>query len=169
LLAAVRDLPGVQVRSLYNLYPDFDINVDAERDALLAADLIVWQCPFYWYGLPSLLHLWIEKVLAHGWAYGAGGTAVRGKLVLWVATTGAPEEAYAPGEMHGHSFETFVPAVSQTARFCGMRWLDPPIIVHGAHRMGSAALQAAGAAYRQRLQLLIDAGVPATDGERLDA
>ena len=53
--------------------------------------------------MPALLHLWIEKVLAHGWAYGAGGDAVRGKTTLWVATTGAPVSAYAPGEMHGHS------------------------------------------------------------------
>ena len=170
LLAAVRDLPGLQVRSLYNLYPDFDINVEAEREALAAADLIVWQSPFYWYGLPSLLHLWIEKVLAHGWAYGAGGTRVRGKSVLWVATTGAPAEAYAPGQVHGHRFETFVPAVSQTAIFCGMRFLDPPVVLHGAHRISDAELRAAAAAYRRRLEALMEIGASANaDRERLHA
>jgi glutathione-regulated potassium-efflux system ancillary protein KefF len=158
LLAAVRDLPGVRVRSLYHLYPDFSVDVEAEREALRASDLIVWQSPFYWYGLPSLLHLWIEKVLAHGWAYGAGGTAVRGKTVLWATTTGAPEGAYAPGQIHGHPFEAFVPAVSQTARFCGMRWVDPPVVVHGAHRIGDAELQAAATDYRQRLQRLVALG-----------
>ena len=74
LLARVRDLPGLEVRSLYDLYPDFDVDVDAEREALVRADVVVWQCPFYWYGMPALLHQWIEKVLGHGWAYGAGGT-----------------------------------------------------------------------------------------------
>ena len=169
LLAAVRDLPGVHVRSLYNLYPDFDIDVEAERAALLRSELIVWQCPFFWYGLPPLLHLWIEKVLAHGWAYGAGGTAVRGKSVLWATTTGAPVSAYAPGQMHGHRFEEFIPAISQTARFCGMRWIDPPVVIHGAHRISDAELHAAAGDYRQRLQLLTEGGVTASDGERLDA
>ena len=172
LLAAVRDLPGLQVRTLYSLYPDFSIDVEAERSALLNADVTVWQTPFYWYGLPALLHLWIEKVLAHGWAYGAGGTAVRGKTVWWVTTTGAPESAYAPGQMHGHPFDAFVPAVSQTARFCGMRWIDPPFVVHGAHRIGDQDLHAAAAAYRRRLTLLAqdaNANAEATEEAAADA
>ena len=160
LLDGVRDMPGLEVRSLYDLYPDFGINVDAEREALVRADLVVWQGPFYWYGMPSLLHLWIEKVLGHGWAYGAGGTAVRGKTAFWATTTGAPEAAYAAGQIHGHTFETFVPAISQTAVFCGMRWGGPPLVVHGAHRVGDDELRAAAGRYRQRL----DALVSGTDG-----
>jgi glutathione-regulated potassium-efflux system ancillary protein KefF len=156
LLAGVRDLPNVETRPLYDLYPDFAIDVDAERAALLRADIVVWQAPFYWYGLPALLHLWVEKVLAHGWAYGAGGTAVRGKTALWVATTGAPEAAYRPGQMHGHPFEAFVPAVSQTARFCGMRWSGPPLVLHGAHRVSEAELAEAAVRYRARLEALSD-------------
>ena len=153
LLDGVRDLPGVEVRSLYAMYPDFDIDVDAEQQALTRSDVLVWQSPFYWYGIPSLLHLWIEKVLAHGWAYGAGGNAVRGKTTLWVTTTGAPASAYAPGQMHGHPFETFVPAVSQTARFCGMHW-SSPIVVHGAHRISESDLRRSAADYRTRLEAL---------------
>jgi glutathione-regulated potassium-efflux system ancillary protein KefF len=156
LLAAVRDMADVETRVLYDLYPDFGIDVEAEREALLRADIVVWQGPFYWYGLPALLHLWIEKVLAHGWAYGAGGTAVRGKTALWVATTGAPESEYLPGRMHGHPFETFVPAISQTARFCGMRWAGPPIVLHAAHRVSPAELAEAAIRYRARLEALAD-------------
>src|SRR5215471_9727724 len=74
LLDAVRDLPRLSVRSLYALYPDFAIDVEAEQAALAEADVVVWQAPLFWYSVPALLHLWIEKVLAHGWAYG-GGTA----------------------------------------------------------------------------------------------
>lgn len=153
LLAAVSDLPGVSVRSLYDLYPDFAIDVERERQALSVADVLVWQCPFYWYGMPSLLHLWIEKVLGNGWAYGPGGTAVQGKSALWVTTTGAPAEGYRPGGMHGHPFEVFVPAIAQTAVFCGMRWL-PPLVVHGAHRISSASLAEASHRYRRALERL---------------
>jgi glutathione-regulated potassium-efflux system ancillary protein KefF len=154
LLASVKDMPGLEVRSLYDLYPDFSIDVEAEREALLRSDIIVWQTPFYWYGLPALMHLWIEKVLAHGWAYGQGGTAVRGKTALWATTTGAPLAAYEPGQIHGHPFDTYVPAISQTARFCGMRWAGPPVTVHGAHRVSDDDLVEAGERYRARLDAL---------------
>jgi glutathione-regulated potassium-efflux system ancillary protein KefF len=153
LLESVRDLPDVDVRMLYELYPDFAIDVEAEQKALLQADIIVWQCPLYWYGLPPLLHLWIEKVLSHGWAYGSGGDSVRGKTSLWVTTTGAPVSAYRPGEMHGHPFEAFVYPVSQTARFCGMRW-EPPLVIHGSHRISDTELRDAGGHYRHILQTL---------------
>jgi glutathione-regulated potassium-efflux system ancillary protein KefF len=154
LLAGVSDMAGVAVRSLYDLYPDFSIDVDAERQALSAADVLVWQCPFYWYGMPSLMHLWIEKVLGNGWAYGPGGTAVRGKTALWVTTTGAPIEGYRPDAMHGHPFEAFVPAISQTAVFCGMKWQAPPLVVHGAHRISNDELEAAVGRYRRLLERL---------------
>jgi glutathione-regulated potassium-efflux system ancillary protein KefF len=154
LLEGVRDLPGVEVRSLYDLYPDFDIDVQAEQAALLKAELIIWQCPFYWYGVPALVNLWFEKVLAHGWAYGDGADALRGKTVLWVATTGGSPSSYSSTGAHGHQFETFVPAISQIARFCGMRWAEPPQVVHTAHRLTPAELREAVADYRRRIERL---------------
>ena len=56
--------------------------------------------------------------------------------------------------MHGHPFEAFVPAISQTARFCGMRWVEPPIVVHGAHRVSDEELRDAAEHYRRRLDAL---------------
>jgi len=153
LLRAVEDLPGLSIRSLYDLYPDFAIDVDAEKAALLAADVIVWQSPFYWYGVPSLLHHWFEKVLEHGWAYGNGGDALSRKRVLWVTTTGSPPSGYRSGGMHGHRFDVFIPPIEQTARFCGMSW-EEPIIVHGAHLVEPAELARWGRAYRARLEAL---------------
>jgi glutathione-regulated potassium-efflux system ancillary protein KefF len=160
LLAGVSDLPGTTVRSLYALYPDFSIDVEAERAALAQADVLVWQCPLYWYGMPSLLTLWIEKVLGNGWAYGPGGTAVRGKKVLWVTTTGAAAQDYQAGRMHGHTFDAFVPAVSQTALFCGMKWIGPPLVVHGAHRISEVELGEAAARYRRLLERLALTAAP---------
>src|SRR5687768_2477921 len=108
LLKEVRDLTGVEVRSLYDLYPDFGIDVEAEQAALLRADIVVWQHPLYWYSVPGLLKLWFDKVLARGWAYGEGGTALHGKRCLWVTTTGGDTEAFESSGIHAHSFEAFV-------------------------------------------------------------
>lgn len=150
LLDAVRDLPGLTVHSLYDRYPDFSIDVAAEQRALAASRLLVWQHPIYWYTAPALLKLWFERVLAHGWAYGEGGTALAGKDCLWVATTGGPPEWYTSAGPHAHPFEAFAPVLRQTARYCGMNWLDH-IVVQGANRIPEDALAAAARAYRTRL------------------
>ncbi len=149
LLGAVADLPRLAVRSLYDLYPDFAIDAAAEQAALSASRLVIWQHPVYWYGVPALLKLWFETVLTAGWAY-EGGRALADKDCLWVCTTGAPFEAYAADHEHGHPFAAFEPAVRQTARYCGMHWLDP-LVVHGAGRSAQADLAAAARAYRTRL------------------
>jgi glutathione-regulated potassium-efflux system ancillary protein KefF len=78
----------VEIRSLYHLYPDFNIDIAAEQEALSRAELVVWQHPMQWYSVPPLLKLWIDKVLAHGWAYGHGARALQGKSLLWAVTTG---------------------------------------------------------------------------------
>ncbi len=155
LLDAVRDLRGVKVHSLYDRYPDFSIDVGAEQAMLETARLVVWQHPLYWYSVPALLKLWFESVLVRGWAYGADGSALAGKDCMWVATTGALEDAYSPSGKHAHPFSSFVPAVEQTARFCSMNWLEP-LIVHGAHVIDATALDIVAAAYRGRLQRYLE-------------
>jgi glutathione-regulated potassium-efflux system ancillary protein KefF len=149
----------VTVRSLYERYPDFSIDVAAEQRTLSEASLIVWQHPVYWYGTPPLLSLWFEKVLARGWAYGKGGDALRGKACLWVPTTGGDTDAYREGGMHGHTFDKFVPPIEQTARFCGMRWL-PPLIMHGSHHVSDDELRKRGFEYQDRVQHFLALSTP---------
>lgn len=57
MLEQARTLEGVEIRSLYQLYPDFNIDIAAEQEALSRADLIVWQHPMQWYSIPPLLKL----------------------------------------------------------------------------------------------------------------
>jgi len=150
LADALRGTTGVELRALYDLYPDFDIDVDAEQQALARAGLVVWMHPVFWYNVPALLKLWFEKVLAYGWAYGEAGTALDGKHCLWVPTTGGDEEAYTPTGMHGHPFASFAPAIEQTARFCHMHW-ETPHVLHGASAIDDAAMAAHVAALVARL------------------
>ncbi len=162
LLRATEDLAGVEQRSLYDLYPDFSIDVPSEQAALLRASTVVWQHPIYWYTAPALLKLWFEKVLLVGWAYGPEGTALHGKKCLWVPTTGADERGYSVQGEHTFPFEAFMPVVQQTARFCGMTWLEP-LVLHGAHRISQEELRAFAARYRARLESLV------SDEEATDA
>ena len=152
LAEAVRALPDLDLRSLYDLYPDFDIDVAAEQHALSKARLVVWMHPVYWYSVPALLKLWFDKVLAFGWAYGEGGAALHGKHCLWVPTAGGDAETYTPSGMHAHPFSSFTPVIEQTARFCGMHW-EHPHVVHGADRLDEARLSQQVATLVQRLRL----------------
>lgn len=153
LIEAVSGLEGVEVRSLYDSYPDFAIDVEAEQQALAACELLVLQHPLYWYTVPALMKLWFEKVLERGWAFGPGGTALEGKTCLWAPTTGGDERAYSPEGMHEKPFDAFVPVVEQTARLCRMRFVEP-FVVHGSHRLSHDALIARAEAYRDRVREL---------------
>ena len=138
------------VRDLYALYPDYLIDVAAEQEALAAAKLIVWQQPIRWYGMPPLLKLWLDDVLTFGWAYGPEGTALRGKDLWLVASTGGPEDSYRPDSYNRYFFDAFMPPYEQTAALCGMRFL-PPLVLHGAHKASAAELDVHAGAYVQRL------------------
>jgi glutathione-regulated potassium-efflux system ancillary protein KefF len=150
LVAAIRDHPDVSIRSLYEMYPDFDIDGDAERAAAERADLIVWLHPFYWYSVPALMKHWFDHVLVKGWAHGDGGVALAGKDCLWATTTGGDADAFSPEGRHRHPFASFVAPIETTARYCGMNWLEP-FHVHAAHLCGELALREAGASLRARL------------------
>lgn len=135
-LAAMED---VEVRDLYRRYPDYDIDVVDEQRALARAATIVLQFPLSWFGMPPLLKLWFDEVLERAWAYGPGGTALRGKTCVAVVSTRGKAEAYAPGGTHGHPVEAFLLPVERAATLCGMTW-RPPITVFDAWRLDAAAV-----------------------------
>lgn len=150
LLNAVADLEGVTVHDLYEVYPDFEIDVRRDQALCAGHDLIVFQHPLYWYSVPALLKEWMDLVLEFGWAYGPGGDALAGKEALSVITTGGRVESYCAEGGNHFSLRQFLIPIEQTARLCGMRYL-PPLVVHGTHRIGALEIEAAASEYRQAL------------------
>lgn len=165
LLAHVPRDEGITVHDLYERYPDFDVDVEAEQRRLDGHDVIVWQHPLFWYSAPPLVKQWIDLVLAFGWAYGPGGTALHGKTVLHALTTGGAAAAYQTTGMHGWTLAEFLRPLQRTATLCGMRWL-PPFAVHGTHRLSEADLDTAGRRYGRLLTGLADGSL---DHDRLSA
>lgn len=151
LLDAAQGIAGVQVRDLYASYPDYDIDVAAEQDLAGVADLIVLLHPIQWYSMPALLKLWLDEVLTYGWAYGEGGTALRGKDLWLAATTGGPESSYHPQSYNRYFFDAFLPPYEQTAALCGMRFL-PPLMLYGAHRASEQSVAEHVAVFSERLR-----------------
>jgi glutathione-regulated potassium-efflux system ancillary protein KefF len=143
--------PGrVAVHDLYARYPDYFIDVAAEQAALHEARLVVWLHPVHWYSMPALMKLWLDEVFAFGWAYGPGGTALHGKDLWLVSSTGGPAQSYRPDGHNRYFFDAFLHAYEQTAALVAMRWL-PPLVLHGAHRADEATLAAHAELFMQRL------------------
>jgi len=156
LIAAARGVPGVDVNDLYASYPDYLVDVAAEQARVAAASLLVLMHPIQWYSMPALQKLWLDEVLTWGWAYGgdaggAAGTALRGKDLWLVATTGGPEDSYHPQSYNRYFFDAFLPPYEQTAALCSMRFL-PPLVLHGARSSAEHEVAAHVDVFRERLQ-----------------
>ncbi len=125
LARATASVEGVTLVDLYADYPDFDIDVDREQDRLRAHDVICFMHPLYWYSTPAILKEWQDLVLEHGFAYGAEGTALRGKIFLNALTAGGPEAAYRSEGFHHYTIRELLQPFEQTALICGMTYLPP--------------------------------------------
>jgi glutathione-regulated potassium-efflux system ancillary protein KefG len=134
LVGAVRDLPGVTLHDLYEAYPTLAIDVAREQELLREHDVIVFQHPFYWYSTPAILKEWQDLVLEHGWAYGPGGHALRGKITLNAISTGGPAVAYRADGYNRFTVRQLLAPWEQTANLCEMRFLAP-FVVHAALRV----------------------------------
>ena len=151
LLSAVSDLDNVTIKQLYELYPDFQIDVEKEQQALLEHDLIIFQHPLYWYSSPAILKEWQDCVLEHGFAYGEAGTALAGKHFLSVITAGSEKTSYDPIGRNQFTMEQMLAPFEQTAGLCNMVW-QPPRILYGGFHVDKETLDEHCRNYREHLQ-----------------
>ncbi len=145
-----RQLSHVTVHDLYELYPEFDVDPRAEQELLEQYPIIVLQHPLYWYSTPALVKQWLDIVLEHGWAYGTGGDALRGKRLLSAVTAGGDQDAYQAGGFHDITLDELLAPLRQTARLCGMEYLKPHV-GFGTFAMNEKDVAQSAADYMQRL------------------
>lgn len=151
LTAGIVGLPGVDVRALYELYPEGRIDLAAERAALERAAHIVLQYPLYWYSTPGLLKQWLDELMTRGWAYGTGKPGVlAGKTLRVAISTGGAADAYQPDGFHGWPIEQVLIPMQALARRLGLTWLAPHVI-HGSWDITDNELAERAAAYRSLL------------------
>lgn len=117
-----KKLPEAEFDYLDKLYPDFKIDVEAEQEKLVKADIIVLQFPLFWYSMPSIVHRWIEETFVRGFSHGSTGDKLLGKKVIASFTTGAPEESYQKDGRIGYELETLLAPLKATCNLCGMKF-----------------------------------------------
>ncbi|WP_395737175.1 NAD(P)H-dependent oxidoreductase [Prosthecobacter sp.] len=160
LAAAAREVEGVTFRDLYELYPDFLIDVEEEQRLLKEHDIIVLQHPFYWYSAPSLVKEYLDLVLTYGWAYGEGGTALQGKTLIHAISAGGSEEFYCSQGRNRFTIRQLLAPFDQTAFLCGMRYIAPHVI-HGANQLADhESIMPHAQRYARLLRALRDETLP---------
>ncbi len=153
LVQRIKQMEGVTFHDLYERYPDFNIDVVAEKNLLEQHDILVWHYPFYWYSCPPLMKQWMDVVLEFGWAYGPEGNALKDKTCLNVITAGGSRELYCSKGNNHYSVNDFLRPFEQTARICGMEYL-PPFMVMGTHQISPGEIGRHADQYKQLIRLL---------------
>lgn len=154
LTDAVSDVDGVTVHDLAAARSrsiDGRFDIAAEQRLLIEHDTVVLQFPWYWYSVPGVLKDWMDQVLLHGFAYGTGGDALRGKTLQVVTSTGGPGSSYQAGGHNRFTMTELMRPIEATAHLCGMV-LAEPLVVHGARLVTDDELATYADRYRTLLQ-----------------
>jgi NAD(P)H dehydrogenase (quinone) len=133
----------------------FAPEIEAEIARMEAADLMVWQFPLWWFGLPAILKGWVDRVFAMGRTYGGGHIyetgRFRGRRALLSLTTGGPAAAYERGGFNGDLEAILRPIQRGMLAFEGFSVLAPQV-VYGPARADDVQRRASLDAWARRLQ-----------------
>lgn len=143
--------------------PDLQI----EMDKLAWCDMLVFQFPIWWLGLPAILKGWVDRVFAAGRAYGGGRWFERGffagKRAMCAVSVGGLEDVYSVDGVYAPIEEILFPINRGIFAFTGFSVIEP-FVVFGPGRISAAARETCLRAYVDRLLTLDTA--PILVGER---
>ncbi len=154
--AVAQDIDGLSAVDLYAEYPRHNIDIDAEQARLLEHDIILFQCPLFWYSTPSLIKEWQDLVLEHGFAYGSGGDKLSGKTMMFALTAAGPEDAYTPSGYQHYPLRTFLTPLERTAGLCKMRFAAPYVLYGSLRAAADGQLQEHADEYGRLLRAMRD-------------
>lgn len=151
-----RDYLKLQIEQMYaSEMNGFAPAIESELSKLEWCDVMIWQFPLWWFGLPAVLKGWVDRVLVMGRTYGGGrlydAGVFRGKRALLSLTTGGPEEAYRKEAFNGDIAAILRPIHRGMLQFVGFDVLAPQIVYGPAHLTDEQRKQEL-AAYAVRLQ-----------------
>ena len=115
----------------------FASDISGELEKIDWCDLMIWQFPLWWFGLPAMLKGWVDRVFAMGRVYGDGHVYTNGvfcgKKAMLSLTTGGPETAYVQHGFNGEIHAILRPIHRGMLHFVGFSVLAPHIVYGPAH------------------------------------
>ncbi|MBO1437958.1 NAD(P)H-dependent oxidoreductase [Meiothermus sp. CFH 77666] len=130
--------------------------IQPEIDKVRRADLLLFQFPDWWYGMPAIMKGWIDRVFAFGFAYDDEHSfengLLRGKKAMLSLTVGAREDYYRQAPQRD-LMRVLEPIHYGILAYCGLEVL-PPFIAYGPGEMSEAERKATLEAFREHLHKL---------------
>ena len=144
-----------QVEEMYATEVDgFAPDIKAEMEKLEWCDVLIFQFPLWWFGLPAILKGWVDRVFAAGRIYGGGKWydkgVFQGKKAMLSLTTGGRATMYSETGLNGNIHDILFPINHGIFRFVGFDVL-PPFIVWSPNHTDDEHRQAYLEEYKQRL------------------
>lgn len=124
-------------------------DIALEQQKLLWADTVILQFPMWWFSMPAILKGWVERVYAHGFAYGVGEHSdqrwgdrygegsLAGKRAMLIVTTGGWESHYSARGINGPIDDILFPIQHGVLYYPGFEVL-PPFVVYRTSRVDEA-------------------------------
>lgn len=89
-----------------------------EMKLLAEADVLIFNFPLWWFGMPAILKGWVDRVLAYGFAYGGeygffDTGRFKGKKAFLCVTTGSPADFYTAEGAHGRTLGDILKNIRQ--------------------------------------------------------
>jgi NAD(P)H dehydrogenase (quinone) len=132
-------------------------DITAEQAKIIRANMLIFQFPIWWFGMPAILKGWADRVLTRGFAYMPGRKydtgMFNGKQAMVAATTGTSADTYAPDGIDGDILSVLWPVHNGLLRYTGFDVL-PPYVAYMPGRLDAAGRAAQLEAYRVRLETI---------------
>jgi NAD(P)H dehydrogenase (quinone) len=132
-------------------------DVAAEQAKVLAADLVLFHFPLWWFSMPAILKGWVDRVSSRGFAYSAGRKYESGhftaKRAMSCLTTGTASTLYEPKGIDGDLHHVLWPIHNGILAYTGLTLL-PPFAAWMPARVSAEGRQSYVDAYAQRLRTL---------------
>lgn len=134
--------------------------LQAEMDKVAWCDVMIFQFPIWWLGLPAILKGWVDRVFAVGRAYGGGrwfdGGVFAGKRAMCSVTVGGPAPVYSEIGVYAPISDVLFPIHRGIFAFCGFTVIEP-FVVYGPNRISTEARTDELWRYRERVLSLATA------------
>ena len=131
----------------------FSPSLETEIRKIEGCDLMIWQFPLWWFGVPAILKGWIDRAFPIRRTYGGGRAfdsgLFRDKHAMLSLTTGAMEDAWAGGTL-GEIDRVVWPIQFGILAYLGFQVLKPNVVFGPAHMEDNERADAL-ARYRTRL------------------
>lgn len=140
-------------------------DISAEQQKLLWADTVILQFPLWWFTMPAIMKGWVDRVFAHGFAYGVGEHSDRrwgdrygegsmaGKRAMLLVTAGGWESHYGPRGINGPIDDLLFPIHHGVLYYPGFDVL-PPFVVYRTSKTDADRVAQIRESLGQRLDTL---------------